>query len=162
MSSINCMLWNSAFLSHYTSHWPSSQHSTRVITTTFLMVFLFIWFPGLYILLTYLLPHFFLSHLFWLFFIPVYKIERPHSFNPLLYYKYKSNCMVWCFRIVVLERNLESPLDYKEIKPVNPKGNQSLIFTGRADAEAEAPVVWPPDAKNQLIGKDPDAREAWG
>ena len=61
---------------------------------------------------------------------------------------------------MVLERNLESPLDYKEIKPVNPKGNQSLIFIGRADAEAEAPVVWPPDAKNQLIGKDPDAREA--
>ena len=61
---------------------------------------------------------------------------------------------------MVLERNLESPLDYKEIKPVNPKGNQSLIFTGRADAEAEAPVVWPPDAKNQLIGKDPDAGEA--
>ena len=65
---------------------------------------------------------------------------------------------------MVLERNLESPLDYKEIKPVNPKGNQSWIFTGRADAEAEAetPVVWPPDAKNQVIGKDPDAGEAWG
>ena len=54
---------------------------------------------------------------------------------------------------------LESPLDCKEIKPVNPKGNQSRIFIGRTDAEAEAPVLWPPAAKSQLIGKDPDARK---
>ena len=54
---------------------------------------------------------------------------------------------------MVLEKTLKGPLDYKEIKPVNPKGNQSLIFTGRADAEAEAPVVWPPDAKSRLTGK---------
>ena len=54
-------------------------------------------------------------------------------------------------------KSLESPLDCKEIKPANPKGNQSLISMGRTDAEAEAPILWPPDAKSQLIGKDPDA-----
>ena len=58
---------------------------------------------------------------------------------------------------MVLEKTLESPLDCKEIKPVNPKGNQSLIFIGRNDAEAEAPVLWLPDVKSQLIRKDPDA-----
>ena len=63
----------------------------------------------------------------------------------------------WCFWTVVLEKTLESPLDCKESKPVNPKGNQSWIFIGRADAEAEAPILWPPDAKNWLIRKDPDA-----
>ena len=67
----------------------------------------------------------------------------------------------WCFWIVVLERTLESPLDCMEIKPVNPKGNQPWILTGRTDAEAETPILWPPDAKNQLIGKDPDARKHW-
>ena len=55
------------------------------------------------------------------------------------------------------KKTLESPLDSKEIKPVNPKGNQSWIFIGRTDAEAEALILWPPDAKNWLIGKDPDA-----
>ena len=68
----------------------------------------------------------------------------------------------WCFQIVVLEKILESPLDCKEIKPVNPKGNQSWIFIGRTDAEAEAPTLWPPDVKNWLIGKDPDAGKDWG
>ena len=58
---------------------------------------------------------------------------------------------------MVLEKTLQSPLDCKEIKPVNPKGNQSLIFIGRNDAEAEAPVLWLPDVKSQLIRKDPDA-----
>ena len=58
---------------------------------------------------------------------------------------------------MVLEKNLESALDFKEIKPINPKGNQPLIFIRRTGAEAEGPIVWPPDAKNQLIGKDPDA-----
>ena len=58
--------------------------------------------------------------------------------------------------IVVLEKTLESSLDSKKIKPVNPKGNQSRIFIGRTDAEAEAPILWPPDVKIQLIGKDPD------
>ena len=62
----------------------------------------------------------------------------------------------WWFWTVVLEKTLESPLDSKEIKPVNPKGNKPWIFTGRTDAEAEAPVLWPPDAKSWLIGKDPD------
>ena len=64
----------------------------------------------------------------------------------------------WCFWTVVLEKTLESPLNYKESsKPVNPKGNQSWIFTGRTDAKAEALILWPPEAKNWLIGKDPDA-----
>ena len=58
---------------------------------------------------------------------------------------------------MVLEETLESPLDCKAIQPVNPKGNQSQIFIGRTDAEAEIPILWSPDAKNQLIGKDPDA-----
>ena len=58
---------------------------------------------------------------------------------------------------VVLEKILESPLDCKEIQPVNPKGNQPLIFIGRTDAEAEAPILWPPDVKSQLTGKDPVA-----
>ena len=65
----------------------------------------------------------------------------------------------WCFCTVVLE-NTESPLDCKGIKPVNPKGNQSWIFIGRTDAEA--PILWPPDAKNWLIGKDSDAGKDWG
>ena len=66
-----------------------------------------------------------------------------------------------CFWTVVLEKTLESPLDCKEIQPVHPKGNQSWIFTGRTDAEAEAPIIWSPDAKNWLIGKDPDAGKDW-
>ena len=61
-----------------------------------------------------------------------------------------------------LEKALESPLDSKEIKPVNPKGNQPWIFIGTTDAEAEAPMLWPPDVKSRLIGKDPDAGENWG
>ena len=64
--------------------------------------------------------------------------------------------------IVVLEKTLESPLDSKEIKPVNPKGNQPWIFIGRTDAEAEAPILWSPDVKSQPIGKDPDAGKDWG
>ena len=67
----------------------------------------------------------------------------------------------WCFWTVVLENTLESPLDCKEIQPVHPKGNHSWIFIGRTDAEAETPILWPPDAKNQLIGKDPDAGKDW-
>ena len=68
----------------------------------------------------------------------------------------------WCFWTVVLEKTLESPLDCKEIKPVNPKGNQPWIFIGRIDAEAEALILWPPDAKSRLIGKDLDAGKNWG
>ena len=67
----------------------------------------------------------------------------------------------WCFWTVVLEKTLESPLDCKEIQPVHPKGNQSWIFIGRTDAEAETPILWPPDAKNWLTGKDPDTGEDW-
>ena len=67
----------------------------------------------------------------------------------------------WCFWTVLLEKTLESPLDCKEIKPVNPKENQPCIFIGRTDAEAEAPILWPPDAKSLLIGKDPDAGKDW-
>ena len=67
----------------------------------------------------------------------------------------------WCFWTVVLEKTLESPLDYKEIQPVHPKGNQSWIFIGRTDAEAETPILWPPDAKSWLLGKDPDAGKDW-
>ena len=62
---------------------------------------------------------------------------------------------------MVLEKTLENPLDCKEIQPVHPKGNQSLIFIGRTDAEAETPILWPPEAKNWLIGKDPDAEKDW-
>ena len=68
----------------------------------------------------------------------------------------------WWFWIVVLEKTLESPSDCKEFKPVNPKENQSWMFTGRTDAEAEAPTFWLPDAKSWLIGKDPDAGKDWG
>ena len=61
----------------------------------------------------------------------------------------------------VLEKTLESPLDCKEIQPVHPKGNQFWIFIGRTDAEAKTPILWPPDAKNRLFGKDPDAEKDW-
>ena len=67
----------------------------------------------------------------------------------------------WCFSTVVLEKTLESPLDCKEIKPVNPKGNQPWILIRRTDAGAEAPELWPPNAKCSLIGKDPDAGKDW-
>ena len=68
----------------------------------------------------------------------------------------------WCFQNVVLEKTLESPLDIKEIKPVNPEGNQPWIFIERNDAEAETPILWPPNVKRQLIGKDPYAGKDWG
>ena len=66
-----------------------------------------------------------------------------------------------CFWTVVLEKTLESPLDYKEIQPVHPKGNQSWMFIGRTDGEAESLILWPPDVKNWLVGKDPDAGKDW-
>jgi len=76
---------------------------------------------------------------------------------------YKESWMLtnWCFWTVVLEKTLESPLDCKEIKPVNPKGNQSWIFIGRTDVEAETPILCPPDATNWLTGKDLDAGKDW-
>ena len=67
----------------------------------------------------------------------------------------------WCFWIVVLEKILQSTLVYKEIKQVKPKGNQPWMFIGRTDAEAEAPVLWPPDAESQLFEKDPDTGKDW-
>ena len=84
---------------------------------------------------------------------------------PVVMYGYKSwtikkaELKNWCFWTVVLEKILESPLDCKEIQPVNPKGNQLWIFIGKTDAEVEAPMLWPPDAKIRLIGKAPDAGE---
>ena len=68
----------------------------------------------------------------------------------------------WCFRTVALEKTLESPLDCKEIQPVHPKGYQCWIFIGRTDVEAETPILWPPDVKSWLIGKNPDAGRDWG
>ena len=67
----------------------------------------------------------------------------------------------WCFWTVVLKKTIESPLDCKGIKPVNPQRNQSWIFIGRTDAEAETPILWAPDVKNWLIGKDPDSGKDW-
>ena len=74
----------------------------------------------------------------------------------------KSLLKNWCFWAVVLEKTLESTLDYKEIQPVNPRGNKPWIFIGRTDAEAETPVLWPTHVKSWLIGKDPDAERGWG
>ena len=82
---------------------------------------------------------------------------------PLVMYGYESWAVKkaerrsWCFWTVVLEKTLESPLDYKEIQPVHPKGDQSWVFFGRTDAKAETPILWPPLVKSWLIGKDPDA-----
>ena len=83
---------------------------------------------------------------------------------PLLSWGYKESWVPknWCFWTVVLEKTLESPLDCKEIHPVHPKGEQSWVFIGRTDGEAETPILWPPDAKNWLIWKDPDAGKDWG
>ena len=67
----------------------------------------------------------------------------------------------WCFWTMMLEKTLGSPLDWKEIELVSPKGKQSWIFSGRTEIEAEAPTLWPPDGKNWLIGKDPDAGKDW-
>ena len=68
----------------------------------------------------------------------------------------------WCFLTVVLEKTLESPLDFKEIQPVHPKGDQPWVFIGRTDGEAEIPVLWPPHVKSWFIGKDSDAGRDWG
>ena len=79
-----------------------------------------------------------------------------------LYYKESWAPKNWCFWTVVLEKTLESPLDCKEIQPVHPKGDQSWVFFGRTDVEAETPIFWPPDAKSWLIWKYPDAGKDWG
>ena len=77
--------------------------------------------------------------------------------------EYKESWLLknWCFWTVALEKTPESPLDCKEIKPINPKGNQPWIFIERTDAEAETPIFWPPDVKSQLIRKDPSSGKEW-
>ena len=90
-----------------------------------------------------------------------YGFSSSHVWMWELDYKESWALKNWCFWTVVLEKTLESPLDCKEIKAVNPKGNQSWIFIGRTDVEAETPILWPPDAKNWLIKKDPDAGKDW-
>ena len=81
-----------------------------------------------------------------------WELDRKEGWAP-------KNC---CFQTMQLEKTLESLLDNKEIKPVNPNGNESWIFIGRTDVEAEALILWPPDGKSRLIGKDPDAGKDWG
>ena len=92
-----------------------------------------------------------------------YGFSSSHVWMWELNYKESWALKNWCFWTVVLEKTLESPLDCKGIKLVNPKGNQSWIFIGRTDAEAEAetPILWPPDAKNWSIGKAPDTGKDW-
>ena len=90
-----------------------------------------------------------------------YVFSSSHVWMWELVYKQSLAPKNWCFWTVVLEKTLESPLDCKEIQPVYPKRNQSWIFIGRTDVEVEAPILWPPDAKNWLIWKDPDARKDW-
>ena len=90
-----------------------------------------------------------------------YGFSSSHMWMWELDYKESWAPKNWCFWTVVLEKTLESPLDCKEIQPVHPKGNQSWIFNGRTDAEAETPIFWPPDAKSWLIWKDPDVGKGW-
>ena len=99
--------------------------------------------------------------------VVMYGCELDHNESWVLSLKFffiaiqsnSSSLKNWCFWTVVLEKTLKSPLDCKEIKLVSPKGNQSWIFTGRTDAEVETPILWPPDAKNWLTGKHPDAEK---
>jgi len=86
---------------------------------------------------------------------------KEHFITLIKSYKESWAPKKWCFWTVVLEKTLESPLDCKEIQPVNSKGNQSWIFIGRTDDEAEIPILWLPGVKDWLIGKDPDARKDW-
>ena len=90
---------------------------------------------------------------------PSMGFSRQEYWSGLPFPSPKESCVqnYWCFWTVVLEKALKSPLDCKEIQLVHPKGNQSWIFIGRTDAEAETPILWPPDKKNWLIGKDTDA-----
>ena len=90
-----------------------------------------------------------------------YSFSSSHVWMWELDYKESWVLKTWFFWAVVLKKTLESPLDCKEIQPVNPKGNQSWIFIGRTDTEAETPIFWPPNAKNWLIWKDPDAGKDW-
>ena len=90
-----------------------------------------------------------------------YCFSTSHVWMWELDYKESWALKNWCFWTVVLEKTLESPFDCKEIQPVHPKGNQSWVFIGRSDVEAETPVLWPPDAKSWLIWKDPNAGKDW-
>ena len=90
-----------------------------------------------------------------------YGFPRSHVWMWELDHKEGWGWKKWCFPIVVLEKTLKSPLDFKEIKPVNPKGNQPWIFIEKTDAEAEASLLWPSEAKSLLIGKDPDTGKDW-
>ena len=90
-----------------------------------------------------------------------YCFSSSHVWMWELDYKESWEPKNWCFWTVVLEKTLESLLNCKEIQPVNPKGNQSWIYIGRTDVEAETPILWPPDVKNWLSGKDPDAGKDW-
>ena len=90
-----------------------------------------------------------------------YGFSSSHIWIWELDYKESWGLENWCFWTVMLVKTLQSPLDCKEIQSVNPKGNRSWIFIGRTDAEAETPILWPPDSKNWLIEKDPDAGKDW-
>ena len=90
-----------------------------------------------------------------------YGFSSSHVWMWELDYKESWALKNWWFWTVVLKKTLESPMDSKEIQPVHPKGNQSWIFIGRTDAEAETPILWPPDAKNWVIGWDPEAGKDW-
>ena len=91
-----------------------------------------------------------------------YGFSSSHVWMQKLDYKESWVPKNWCFWTVVLENTLENPLDCKEIEPVHPKGDQSWVFIGRTDVEAETPILWPPHAKSWLSGKDPDAGRDWG
>ena len=90
-----------------------------------------------------------------------YGFSSSHVWMWELDYKESWALKTWYFWTVVLEKTLESPLDCKESQPVHPKGNQSWLFIGRTDAVVEAPILWPPDVKNWLIGKDPENGKGW-
>ena len=93
--------------------------------------------------------------------LKIFTNQSSHVWMWKLDYKESWEPKNWCFSIVVLEKTLESPLDCKEIQPAHPNRNQSQIFIGRTDAEAETPILWPTDAKNWLIWKDPGAGKDW-
>ena len=94
--------------------------------------------------------------------VKAYGFSSGHVWMRELDYKESWALKNWCFWTVVLETTLESPLDCEEIQPANPKGDQSWVFIGRTDVEAETPILWPHDAKNWLIWRDPDAGKDWG
>ena len=91
-----------------------------------------------------------------------YGFSSSHVWMRELDYKGSWALKKWCFWTVVLEKTLESPLDCKEMHPVHPKGDQAWVFIGMSDAEAETPILWPPNLKSWLIGKDPEAGKDWG